>query len=437
MNLKITNGSSSARSGAFTAGLIGLLAACSGSSEPMLVSLEASSSLGDDIEVTYVTGDGEVTEVVTSPWSLDIERSGSFSANLVVRNTGLDGSVRCAVSSGAFPPIDTGGEAAAMCRAQVSQRGDSTSVSSSTDFELFLRNASGEAVALPDDMPEPQVAEVGSVTQLDGRVLLGGHRAVYLLDTTTGVVETVPGSADFGNPLEVAMAEDGTIYAVNIFKDLVQAIRPGSTEVVDIAEFPDESPNGVWVVDGQLLVLLSGPDALLALDDNGAELWRYEFGDDVSKAHVAPIDDGTIAVGSGALPLVGIDIANGDEMFEVSVRNPVIDLHRREDVVMISFDEGDDGLTIALPLESFDQPDPSGDLIAGRRVVFDAAGVPYAAGAKEISRLTSDRFEVDSSIEPADRQLLAAGDDVLFVYEKERAGSDTVLITALPTTLFD
>lgn len=437
MDSRVGNFTRSARAGACFVGLLALLSACGGGSEPVMISLEASSSSGDDIEVTYDTDDGEVTEVVASPWSLEMERSGSFSANLEVRNTGLDGDVRCEVTSDAFPPIGTGGEAAAICRSQVSRSGGSTTVSSGTDFELFLRNASGEAVVLPEGFAEPQDAEVGSVTHLDGQVLLGGHKAVYLLDTATGVVETIEGSRDFGNPIEAAMADDGTVYAVDIFKDLLQAIQPGTSEVVDVAEFPDESPNGVWVVDGQLLVLLSGPDALLALDSDGSEQWRYEFPEAVSKAQIESMGDGTMLVASGEIPLVGLDVATGEQVFEIPVRDRVEDVQRRDDMVLIAFSNDDFGATLVVPIDELTAQNPSSTEVPGLVVVFDPSGVAYAADGDEISRLEPTTFEVDRSIETGGPSLLAAGDGVLYVYEKARAGSDDVEITALPTALFD
>jgi hypothetical protein len=414
------------------------LVACGGSSEPVPIAYEASSSVDAAIEVTYVSTDGKVTEVVESPWSLELEQSGSFSATLEVRNTGLDGEVACSVTSPEFPPVATGGEAAAFCRVAVQQEGGGRSVSTSTDFELFLRDADGDPVALPADAPEPQRAEAESVTYLDGgRVLLGGHSGVYVLDTSTGTVDRLPGSEDFGNPVEAAMGDDGTVFAVDIFKDLVQAVPAGATEVVDIAEFPDESPNGIWVVDGQLFVLLSGPDALLALDADGSERWRYEFPADVSKASVLGLGDGRMLVGSEDLPVVGLDVDTGEQLFESPVPDRLVEIVRHGSFVFFSFGSGPVGYSWGYPIDEVGDPMAGHVPVAGRRIVVDADDVPYAGTGGSISRLDKSNLRVDRTIELPDMTLLAVGDDVLYVSESERPGSDSVLISAVPTSLFD
>ncbi len=417
----------------------GLLLAACGSSEPELVTYAASSSVGADIEVTYQTDDGEVVEIVESPWELELERSGSFSANLEVRNVGLDGDVACQVRSTAFPSVAIGGEAAALCFARVTRQGGTTEVSTSSDFELFLRNADGDRVGSPAGLIEPQRAEIESITDLgDGRVLLGGHQGVYLLDTSSGVVDEIEGSREFGNPVDVARGDDGAVYATHASADRIELLSSDGTVVSDVAEFPDGSPGGVWLIDGHLLVLLRESQALVSLTEDGSERWRYEFTESVPDAHVVALGDGRMIVGSREQPLVGLDVESGEQSFEWPVTDELGGIIRREGLLFLSFYSDDGDGTVAVPIGGLDDITASESwTIEGSGIVFDRAGTPYIQDGDTVSRLDPSSFAVDRSIELPDLRLVAAGDGVLFLAGDRSSSSSVVKISSVPTTLFD
>ncbi len=206
------------------AGSLVLLAAC-GSDEPVAVTYRADASEGTDVEVTYDGDDGEVTEVVATPWELTVEFSGDYGASLTVRNLELSGEVACDVASEDFPPIGTGGEAAAICSASVRSEGGGTSISTSTDFELFVRDADGNPVAPPPEPIRLRGADLGRSVPFGDDLLLGSHQAIWVLDLETASVDDY---REFSKPTDPTRLADGTLVATSYFDGTVETLASGA-----------------------------------------------------------------------------------------------------------------------------------------------------------------------------------------------------------------
>lgn len=118
--------------------LLGSLAAltlvtvsCGGSSG-QTVTLTATSSTGDQLEVSYDLDGTVVTDTVDAPWSQAVEVSGEFDLSFVVTNPSDAGDVGCSVDGlGIGPPIAATGEAAASCSASGLISSSSSSITSS------------------------------------------------------------------------------------------------------------------------------------------------------------------------------------------------------------------------------------------------------------------------------------------------------------------
>ena len=414
------------------------LSACSTGSDPIPVSYAASSTSGADIEVTYETADGSVTEVVSSPWALDVDRSGDFSADLEVVNLELDGMVSCAVEPGGLRPVNADGEASASCLVSVSSGGGSTQVAASASGAPFVRDAAGDAVALPTDLPEPVWAEADTVTAIDERrFLLSGHKGVHLLDTSDGSIELISGSDRFGNPLDVAMDDDGNLYAANIFDDHVQVLAPtDGAEPVEIAIWPDEGPSGLWYLEGLLFVKLADVDELVAIDTDGNEQWRAPLGYDEIVTKMTSLGDGQVAIALGDQVVLGFDASTGEATFEWNLHSPISAFVRDGDLLYLSFADGDLNSTVVISVDAAVREDLSETReFPGYHVVFDPSGTPYTDAGGAIHRIDPDTMTVDATIETTGR-LLAVGDDALFVAERVGSASDTLEISQLPLSLF-
>lgn len=108
-----------------------LAAACGGSSGQS-VTLTATSSQGDPVEITYELDGALVTETVDTPWSQVVEISGDFDLSFAVTNPQEAGQVGCSVNGlGVGPPVAATGEAAASCDASGSITDSSSNVVSS------------------------------------------------------------------------------------------------------------------------------------------------------------------------------------------------------------------------------------------------------------------------------------------------------------------
>lgn len=398
---------------------LGAIVSCAGN-DPISVSMVASAESGADVEVTYWTEDGKVTEVVSSPWSLELARSGSFNTTLEVRNTESSGDVRCQVSSETFPTVATGGQAAAFCFASVTRSGDTTSWSTSTDFELFTG-----PISVADSEPFAR----SSTVQLDSnRVLFGGSDGVRLLDASAGTLEVIEGSRDFTEPRNPAMTSDGTVYAVDEEAAVVQVLPSDGSGIAEFARFPGEFPKDVWAIDDRLYVRISEPDALIALDEVGGERWRYEIARSLARVNfveVISLGDGRLLIAGDRLDLQGIDVEDGRLSFSYDVPTAVTAVARRDDLVLISFFDTDDdvGFTWGLRAENFDeigsQEMPEADFeTAGSLIVFDSAGVPYGGDGDRISRLDPNTFEVESTVTASDQRLVAAGSDTVYTVRR-------------------
>lgn len=104
--------------------LVGLAVAAAGcgSSDPLDFTLQVTSSSGE-ASVTYDTGDGPVTEIVTTPWELPAQVNGEFAVSLSVENLDDSGTVFCAIRSSREQWSSIRGEVRARCRVSGSARG--------------------------------------------------------------------------------------------------------------------------------------------------------------------------------------------------------------------------------------------------------------------------------------------------------------------------
>lgn len=73
--------------------------------------------------MTYDTGDGPVTEIVTTPWELPAQVNGEFAVSLSVENLDDSGTVFCAIRSSREQWSSIRGEVRARCRVSGSARG--------------------------------------------------------------------------------------------------------------------------------------------------------------------------------------------------------------------------------------------------------------------------------------------------------------------------
>lgn len=112
-------------------------AACSPAVEPVTITYAADGA--GQVEVTYALDGETVTEVVDTPWELELEVQGSYRLHLITRNLGDRGRVACAIVADevAEEPIRTIGEAGAECGANVERRGGGVEGSAFTTTHEF------------------------------------------------------------------------------------------------------------------------------------------------------------------------------------------------------------------------------------------------------------------------------------------------------------
>lgn len=120
---------------------------CGGSSGRS-VTLTATSSTSDDVEVSYEIDGTVVSETVNTPWSQAVEVSGEFDLSLMVTNPSDTGDVGCAVDGlGIGPPVAATGEVAASCAANGLISSSSSSITSSARGTPRAADATGTETA--------------------------------------------------------------------------------------------------------------------------------------------------------------------------------------------------------------------------------------------------------------------------------------------------
>ena len=125
-----------------------VLAGCGGSDETLTLRGDGTP---ERIEVSYRVSDGDrVTEMVQSPWQLDVQVNGDWSIDLRVKNPGKSGHVTCSFGGDAIErAVGTDGEASAHCSAAKS--GDTTEYDAEgEEFSAAVVRGTG-----PADPPPP------------------------------------------------------------------------------------------------------------------------------------------------------------------------------------------------------------------------------------------------------------------------------------------
>ena len=130
-----------------------ILAACGGS-DPVTLTLRASSNTATEATVQFTTPDGVDEVVAELPWELTTEVSGSFAVQVKIINPDDTGKVSCEIAGLPFP-TGTDGEASALCQAR-GTAGDRMDVETTAKGEPFETDATGDDASgdVSDEAPD-------------------------------------------------------------------------------------------------------------------------------------------------------------------------------------------------------------------------------------------------------------------------------------------